>query len=131
MGSVASPQNGHEYVTILGPGPSTRHRGWNVIANASFGFQVSESGSGYTWSGNSPREPAHAVVQRPVSDPAGEASTSGDDDSGELLGPYGTADPPRGIDVYRASRRRLQPVRAYPRRHRTEPRPVRPARTTP
>ena len=44
---------GREYVTILGPGQSTPAPWLNVIANTSFGFQVSESGSGYTWSGNS------------------------------------------------------------------------------
>src|ERR1043165_1779878 len=45
--------DGHEYVTILGEGQWTPAPWINVIANACFGFQISESGSGYTWSGNS------------------------------------------------------------------------------
>jgi len=51
-------KNGREYVTTLGPGQSTPAPWLNVIANASFGFQVSESGSGYTWSEEQPREPS-------------------------------------------------------------------------
>ncbi|HXO19444.1 MAG TPA: glucoamylase family protein, partial [Thermoanaerobaculia bacterium] len=44
---------GCEYVTILGEGQWTPAPWINVIANSGFGFQVSESGSGYTWSVNS------------------------------------------------------------------------------
>src|ERR1019366_4064407 len=46
-------EEGREYVTILGEGLRTPAPWINVIANPSFGFLVSESGSGYTWSGNS------------------------------------------------------------------------------
>ena len=46
-------EGGREYVTILGPGQATPAPWLNVIANPTFGFQVSESGSGYTWAGNS------------------------------------------------------------------------------
>jgi cyclic beta-1,2-glucan synthetase len=45
--------DGREYVTILGTGQWTPAPWGNVIANPAFGFQVSESGSGYTWSLNS------------------------------------------------------------------------------
>ena len=38
--------NGREYVTVLGEGQWTPAPWINVIANPSFGFQVSESGSG-------------------------------------------------------------------------------------
>jgi cyclic beta-1,2-glucan synthetase len=86
-------QNGREYVTILGPGQSTPAPWLNVIANASFGFQVSESGSGYTWSGNSRENQLTPWANDPVSDPAGEAIYIRDDDSGELWGP--TAQPIR------------------------------------
>src|SRR5437773_1541541 len=41
---------GREYVTMLAPGQATPAPWLNVIANESFGFQVSESGAGYTWS---------------------------------------------------------------------------------
>jgi cyclic beta-1,2-glucan synthetase len=80
-------QNGREYVTILGPGQSTPAPWLNVIANASFGFQVSESGSGYTWSGNSRENQLTPWSNDPVSDPAGEAIYIRDDDSGESWGP--------------------------------------------
>src|SRR5205085_11983189 len=43
---------GREYVTILGPGQATPAPWVNVVANPEFGFVASESGSGYTWSGN-------------------------------------------------------------------------------
>ena len=41
--------SGREYVTVLGAGQSTPAPWLNVIANPSFGFQVSEAGTGYTW----------------------------------------------------------------------------------
>jgi cyclic beta-1,2-glucan synthetase len=44
---------GREYVTVLSEGLRTPAPWINVIANASFGFLVSESGSGHTWSLNS------------------------------------------------------------------------------
>ncbi len=84
---------GREYVTILGPGQATPAPWLNVIANASFGFQVSESGSGYTWSGNSRENQLTPWSNDPVSDPVSEAIYVRDDDSGELWGP--TAQPIR------------------------------------
>jgi len=84
---------GREYVTILGPGQSTPAPWLNVIANASFGFQVSESGSGYTWSGNSRENQLTPWSNDPVGDPVSEAIYVRDDDSGELWGP--TAQPIR------------------------------------
>ena len=78
---------GREYVTILGPGQSTPAPWLNVIANASFGFQVSESGSGYTWSGNSRQNQLTPWSNDPVSDPVSEAIYVRDDDNGELWGP--------------------------------------------
>jgi cyclic beta-1,2-glucan synthetase len=84
---------GREYVTVLGPGQSTPAPWLNVIANASFGFQVSESGSGYTWSQNSRENQLTPWSNDPVSDPVSEAIYVRDDDSGELWGP--TAQPIR------------------------------------
>ena len=84
---------GREYVTLLGPGQSTPAPWLNVIANASFGFQVSESGSGYTWSGNSRENQLTPWSNDPVNDPVSEAIYVRDDDSGDLWGP--TAQPIR------------------------------------
>ncbi len=79
--------DGREYVTILGAGQWTPAPWINVIANAAFGFQVSESGSGYTWSVNSRENQLTAWSNDPVSDPPGEAIYVRDEDSGELWGP--------------------------------------------
>ena len=78
---------GREYVTVLGPGQATPAPWLNVIANASFGFQVSESGSGYTWSGNSRENRLTPWSNDPVTDPVSEAIYVRDDDNGELWGP--------------------------------------------
>ncbi len=79
--------DGREYVTILGEGQWTPAPWINVIANPSFGFQVSESGSGYTWSLNSHENQLTPWSNDPVSDPAGEAIYVRDEESGELWGP--------------------------------------------
>ena len=79
--------DGREYVTILGPGQSTPAPWLNVVANESFGFQVSESGSGYTWSGNSRENQLTGWSNDPVSDPVSEAIYVRDNDTGELWGP--------------------------------------------
>ncbi|HZX53181.1 MAG TPA: glucoamylase family protein, partial [Ilumatobacteraceae bacterium] len=89
-------EGGREYMTILGPDQSTPAPWLNVIANASFGFQVAESGSGYTWSGNSRENQLTAWSNDPVSDPVGEAMYVRDDETGELWGP--TASPIRCQD---------------------------------
>ena len=48
-------------------------RPWvNVIANASFGFQVSETGSGYTWATNSRQHQITPWSNDPVQDPTHE-----------------------------------------------------------
>ncbi len=51
----------------------TPPRPWvNVIANSSFGFQVSESGSGYTWATNSRLHQVTSWSNDPVGDPSPE-----------------------------------------------------------
>ena len=87
---------GREYVTTLGPGQSTPAPWLNVVANPSFGFQVSESGSGYTWSGNSRENQLTPWSNDPVSDPVSEAIYVRDDETGEVWGP--TAQPVRNED---------------------------------
>jgi len=79
--------DGREYVTILGEGQWTPAPWINVIANPAFGFQVSESGSSYTWSLNSHEHQLTAWSNDPVSDPPGEAIYIRDEESGELWGP--------------------------------------------
>jgi cyclic beta-1,2-glucan synthetase len=81
--------NGCEYVTILDEGQWTPAPWINVIANPAFGFQVSELGSGYTWSINSRENQLTPWSNDPVSDPPAETIYIRDEDSGELWGPTG------------------------------------------
>ena len=63
-------------------------RPWiNVIANPSFGFVVSESGSGFTWSLNSHENQLTPWSNDPVTDVSGEMLYIRDDDSEELRSP--------------------------------------------
>src|SRR5207245_10753163 len=55
----------------------------NVIANPAFGFLVSESGSGFTWAGNSQMNRLTGWNNDPVSDPPSEAVYLRDDRTGE------------------------------------------------
>jgi cyclic beta-1,2-glucan synthetase len=57
----------------------------NVIANASFGFQVSESGSGYTWATNSRLHQITPWSNDPVQDPCFEHYVLQDLNSSEFL----------------------------------------------
>ncbi len=79
--------DGREYVAILGEGRWTPAPWINVIANPSFGFQVSESGSGYTWSVNSRENQITPWSNDPVSDPSGETIYVRDEETGDLWGP--------------------------------------------
>ncbi len=78
---------GREYVTILAGSEQTPAPWINVIANPVFGCLVSESGSGYTWSGNSRENKLTPWGNDPVSDPPGEAIYVRDEDTGELWSP--------------------------------------------
>ncbi len=80
-------EGGREYVTILGEGQWTPAPWINVIANPSFGFFVSESGSGTTWAINSQQNQLTPWSNDPVSDPAGEAILVRDEETGEIWGP--------------------------------------------
>jgi cyclic beta-1,2-glucan synthetase len=79
--------DGREYVTILEAGQSTPAPWINVISNPVFGFQVSESGSGYTWSANSRMNQLTPWSNDPVNDPPGEAIYVRDQESGEVWSP--------------------------------------------
>src|SRR5580700_8810358 len=66
-------ENGREYVTVLTEGLRTPEPWVNVIANPSFGFLVSESGSGFTWSINSHENQLTPWSNDHVFDTPGEA----------------------------------------------------------
>ena len=79
--------DGREYVTVLDEWRWTPAPWINVIANPSFGFQVSESSSGYTWSVNSRENQLTAWSNDPVSDPPGETIYVRDEETGNVWGP--------------------------------------------
>src|SRR5580692_13207773 len=78
---------GREYVTVLGESLRTPAPWINVIANPSFGFLVSESGSGHAWSLNSHENQLTPWSNDPVSDPPGEAIYIRDESTGEVWSP--------------------------------------------
>lgn len=94
-------KNGREYVTILETEQTTPAPWINVIANPSFGFQVSTEGSGYTWAENSRENQLTAWSNDPVEDPTGETLYIRDEMSGALWS--ATAQPIRDRGTYKAS----------------------------
>ncbi len=92
-------REGREYVIVLHPNQWTPAPWINVIANSGdFGFQVSEVGSGFTWSVNSRENRLTPWSNDPVCDPSGEIIYLRDEDSGEVWGP--TPLPIRGDTPY-------------------------------
>jgi cyclic beta-1,2-glucan synthetase len=80
-------ENGREYVTVLGEGSNTPEPWVNVIANLDFGFLVSESGSGFTWSLNSHENQLTPWSNDHVMDTPGEAIYVRDEVTGEVWSP--------------------------------------------
>ena len=80
-------QDGREYITVLGEGQWTPAPWINVVSNPRFGFQVSESGAGYTWSVNSRENKLTPWSNDPVSDPPGEVFYVRDVETGAMWGP--------------------------------------------
>ncbi|WP_374618204.1 GH36-type glycosyl hydrolase domain-containing protein [Pandoraea sp.] len=78
---------GQEYVTVLGQDQRTPAPWINVIANPDFGFQVSESGAGYTWSLNSHENQLTVWSNDPVGTPCSEVFYLHDEESGDLWTP--------------------------------------------
>ncbi|WP_432742614.1 glucoamylase family protein [Methylobacter sp. G7] len=78
---------GREYAIVLGNGQWTPAPWINVIANAEFGFTVSELGSGCTWSLNSRMNQLTPWSNDPVSDPPGEIFYLQDVETGDLWNP--------------------------------------------
>ncbi len=74
-------------MVVLGEGVRTPQPWINVIANPSFGFLASESGSGFTWSVNSHENQLTPWSNDPVSDPPGEAIYIRDQGTGEIWSP--------------------------------------------
>ena len=79
--------DGREYVTVLGEGLRTPEPWVNVIANPDFGFLVSESGSGFTWSLNSHENQLTPWSNDHVMDTPGEAIYIRDEATGEIWNP--------------------------------------------
>jgi cyclic beta-1,2-glucan synthetase len=92
--------DGREYVIYLGPGIHTPAPWVNVIANPTFGTVVSESGSGFTWYGNSQRNRLTQWSNDPVMDPPSEALYIRDEETGGYWTP--TPSPIREDTAYRA-----------------------------
>ncbi len=92
-------ENGKEYVTILGEGQWTPAPWLNVIANEhNFGFQVSETGAGFTWAVNSRENRLTPWSNDPVGDPPGEVIYLRDEDTGTVWSP--TPLPIREVEPY-------------------------------
>jgi cyclic beta-1,2-glucan synthetase len=79
---------GREYVTVLGEGQWTPAPWLNVISNGhDFGFQVTETGAGFTWSVNSRENRLTPWSNDAVSDPPGEVIYLRDEDTGTIWTP--------------------------------------------
>jgi cellobiose phosphorylase len=80
-------QDGSEYVITMGAGETTPAPWANVIANASIGTLVSESGLGYTWSENAHEFRLTPWHNDPVTDASGEAMYVRDEETGHYWSP--------------------------------------------
>jgi cellobiose phosphorylase len=80
--------DGTEYVMHVVPGACQPPMPWvNVVANETFGFLVSESGAGYTWSRNSRENRLTPWSNDPICDPHAEALYIRDDDARTFWSP--------------------------------------------
>jgi cyclic beta-1,2-glucan synthetase len=78
-------QGGREYVTLLGAEQWTPAPWANIIANKNdFGFQVTETGAGYTWSVNSRENRLTPWSNDAICDPPGEILYLRDEDTGTV-----------------------------------------------
>jgi cyclic beta-1,2-glucan synthetase len=80
-------ENGREYVIVLSEGLRTPEPWINVIANPSFGFIVSESGAGFTWSLNSHENQLTPWSNDHVVDTPGESIYIRDEATGDVWSP--------------------------------------------
>jgi cyclic beta-1,2-glucan synthetase len=91
--------DGREYAIYLGPNTHTPAPWVNVIANPTFGTLLSETGSGFTWYGNSQRNRLTQWSNDPVIDPPSEALYIRDEETGVYWTP--TPSPVREETAYR------------------------------
>ncbi|UCF60065.1 MAG: hypothetical protein JSV37_09870 [Anaerolineaceae bacterium] len=91
--------DGRVYTIYLGPEDQTPAPWVNVIANPTFGTLISESGSGFTWCGNSQQNRLTRWSNDPVSDPPADAIYIRDEETGKFWTP--TPQPIRELDAYR------------------------------
>jgi cyclic beta-1,2-glucan synthetase len=80
-------EDGREYVTVLEGRLRTPEPWINVIANPFFGFTVSESGSGFSWSQNSRENQLTPWSNDHAYDTPGEALYIRDEQTGEFWSP--------------------------------------------
>jgi cyclic beta-1,2-glucan glucanotransferase len=78
---------GREYVITLAEGLRTPEPWINVIANPSFGFTVSQSGAGFTWSLNSHENQLTPWSNDHLTDSPGESIYLRDEATGEIWSP--------------------------------------------
>jgi cyclic beta-1,2-glucan synthetase len=79
--------DGHEYVIYQSADQTTPAPWINVIANSKFGFTASESGSGFTWAGNSSENRLTAWRNDPVSDMPSEVIYLRDEETAQIWSP--------------------------------------------
>ena len=79
--------DGREYVLFLEPGQTTPAPWVNVVANAQFGFVVSERGGGFSWAANSGEHRLSPWRNDPVCDRPGEALYLRDEETAEVWSP--------------------------------------------
>ena len=77
-------KDGSEYVIYLRNKKHTPVPWSNVISNDRFGFLITESGGGYTWSENSRENKLTPWSNDPVADPSGEVIYLRDEDDGSV-----------------------------------------------
>jgi cyclic beta-1,2-glucan synthetase len=93
--------DGREYVMTLSRHHRTPLPWCNVMANPAFGCVVSESGSVFSWQGNSQRHRLTPWSNDPLLDPSGEALYVRDEDDGSVWSP--TPRPSGGSSTYRVA----------------------------
>lgn len=74
----------NSYIIVLNEGKNTPAPWINVISNRNFGFHISESGSSYSWCGNSRENKITPWNNDAVSDISGEVMYVRDEDTGEF-----------------------------------------------
>ncbi|WP_376691162.1 GH36-type glycosyl hydrolase domain-containing protein [Wenzhouxiangella sp. EGI_FJ10409] len=79
--------DGREYIIHLQPGQHTPAPWSNVLSNPDFGTLVTESGSSFSWGGNSSEYRLTAWPDDPVTDPSGEVIYLRDEETGRVWTP--------------------------------------------